>query len=172
MPLMSIPPMPDMPPEVLDRAVEVGEDLVGGAAGAVEPVVEDDDPLLVVVPRLGRVVDHQDAVQAAVELDADVRVVEVGARIGTVNGTRTPPAAIGSWVTPGTPSMSLRSAMPCQWTLVSSGSRLSTATRSRSPAVARISGPGTLSSYAQVDTVRPPRSIWVGCGVNRAVTRL
>ena len=75
-----------------------------------------------------------------------------------------PPAAIGSWVTPSTPSMSLRSAMPCQCTLVSLGSWLSTVTRSRSPAVARIRGPGTLSPYAQVDTVRPPRSIWVGCG--------
>ncbi|SIM92228.1 Uncharacterised protein [Mycobacteroides abscessus subsp. abscessus] len=52
--------------------------LVGRRDDAVEPVVQDDDPLLVVVALLVRVVDDQRGVQAAVLLDADVRVEPVG----------------------------------------------------------------------------------------------
>src|SRR6266508_691355 len=71
---------------------------------------------------------------------------------------------------PGTPSMSLRRATPCQCTVVSTGSWLIKSTRSRSPARARRSGPGRLSPYAQVRTVGPPRSRVTGRGVSRAVT--
>ena len=52
--------------------------------------------------------------------------------------------AIGFWVRCGTPSMALRTRTPCQWTVVSSGSRFWTRTRTRSPWRTRISGPGIL----------------------------
>jgi hypothetical protein len=58
------------------------ERLVRIAAGAVEPVVEHDHPLLVVVTRFRWVVHDQHAVQPAVELDPGMRVVEVGAGVG------------------------------------------------------------------------------------------
>lgn len=59
---------------------EASQDVVGGAAGPVDPVVEDHDPLVVVVAGLGRVGNGQRGVQAAVELDTDMGEVEVGAR--------------------------------------------------------------------------------------------
>src|SRR5262245_66389923 len=70
---------------------------------------------------------------------------------------------------PGTPSMSLRSATPCQCTLVEAGSRLSTSTRIRSPARARISGPGAASVYPQVRTSGPRRSGGTGRAVRVVV---
>jgi hypothetical protein len=42
----------------------------GGAAGAVDPVVEDQGPFGVVAAGLVRIVDDKDAVEGAVELDA------------------------------------------------------------------------------------------------------
>ena len=56
--------------------LQVGEDLVGCAAGAVDPVVEDDDPLLVVPSRLRDIVDHEDAVQVMVCVPAPARRLE------------------------------------------------------------------------------------------------
>ena len=76
-----MPPMPCRPVRAGCLGRQVGEDLVGGAAGAVDPVVQDDDPFRVVVAGLGRVVDDQRPVQAAVELHPGVRVIEVRARI-------------------------------------------------------------------------------------------
>src|SRR5690625_3739326 len=60
--------------------------------------------------------------------------------------------------------------MPCQWIVEVSGRRLSSVMRIRSPAVARISGPGRLSPYAQVETALPPRSNVVGAAVRVWVT--
>src|SRR5665647_9446 len=68
------------------------------------------------------------------------------------------PGLTGSCVIPGTPSAPLHSRMPCQWIVVSAGSWLSKVIRKKSPAVARISGPGTVSPYAHVATFGPPRS--------------
>ena len=59
-----------------------GQDLVGGVAGAVDPVVQDDSPLLIIRRWLGRVLHDQRSVQAPVELHAGVRVVPVGSGIG------------------------------------------------------------------------------------------
>ncbi|SKT63643.1 Uncharacterised protein [Mycobacteroides abscessus subsp. abscessus] len=56
-----------------------------------------------------------------------------------------PAAAICGCVRSGTPSMSLRNAIPCQCTVVGAGSPLATATRSTSPLRARIVGPGIWS---------------------------
>jgi hypothetical protein len=56
--------------------------------------------------------------------------------------------------------------MPCQCTEVSVGSWLSTRIRNRSPAVARISGPGAVSPNAHVSTVVPPRSSEVALAVS------
>ena len=47
---------------------QLGEDSVWRPPRPVHPVVEDDDPLLVVVPRIGRILDDQNTVEAAVEL--------------------------------------------------------------------------------------------------------
>ena len=58
------------------------QDLVGGVAGAVDPVIEHHGPVVVIVGRLGRVLHDQRPVQAPVQLDADVRVVPVRARLG------------------------------------------------------------------------------------------
>ena len=66
--------------------------------------------------------------------------------------------------------MSLLMAIPCQCTLVSWGSWLSTVICSRSPAWARTSGPGNCWSYPHVETTRPPRSTSTGRGVNCADT--
>jgi hypothetical protein len=54
--------------------------------------------------------------------------------------------------------MSLRSATPCQWMVVGSGSRLVSSARSTSPARSRTAGPGTVWLYAQVVTLVPARS--------------
>ena len=170
------PPIPIGPPPAplasSPAASEGGEDLVRCPAGAVDPVVERHDPLVVVVAGVARVVDDEDAVEPSVELHAGVRVVEVRPRVGggeLVRGTVRRPA-IGAWVIPGTPSMSLRRATPCQCTLVSAGRRLSTATLSRSPAVVRSRGPGTESPYPQVSTTIPPRSTVEARGVRWATT--
>ncbi len=97
-------------------------------------------------------------------------MVEVGPRVGRRELVREcGPRADGGLGDAGHPSMSLRSAIPCQWTLVSAGRALSTVTRSKSPALARSSGPGTLSPYAQVCMIGPPRSTAVACGVSLAV---
>ncbi len=69
-----------------------------------------------------------------------------------------PPGPIGSWVRPGTPSAALCSRIPCQCTLVSTGRVFSTRTASTSPALARISLPGSTPPYSQVVAVTPPRS--------------
>src|SRR5699024_4371095 len=71
---------------------------------------------------------------------------------------------------PGTPSAALCRRMPCQWIVEASGSRFASAMRSRSPAVARIGGPGRVSPYAQVETVFPPRSTVVGAAARIWVT--
>ena len=60
---------------------EVLEDVIGGAAGAIDPVVEHHGPLDVVAAGVGLVVDQQGPVQAAVDLDAGMGVVEVGAGV-------------------------------------------------------------------------------------------
>src|SRR5260370_36508130 len=46
------------------------------------------------------------------------------------------------WVTPPTPSIPFGSNMPCQWTVVCSGSLLVTKMRTLSPSTASIVGPG------------------------------
>ena len=77
------------------------------------------------------------------------------------------PGAIGRCVIPGTPSMALGGASPCQCTVVPSGSPFSTCTRSRSPARSRISGPGTVP-YPQVRAPVPARSRVIGAGRRRS----
>src|SRR6185369_1704571 len=72
--------------------------------------------------------------------------------------TYSDPALIGCWVIMGTPSASLRNAMPCQCTLVSWDNRLTTVTLSPSPAETRIGRPGIRPPYVQPDTTWPPRS--------------
>ena len=69
-----------------------------------------------------------------------------------------------------TPSMSLRSAIPCQCTDVGSLSRLWTVIASSSPMLARISGPGMVLPKASVRAVTPPRSMSVCWAVKVAVT--
>jgi hypothetical protein len=61
---------------------QVGQHGVGVAPRTVEPVVEHDDELAVVVARLVGVLHDQRRVQPTVELDPDVRVEHVGARVG------------------------------------------------------------------------------------------
>jgi hypothetical protein len=51
---------------------------------------------------------------------------------------------MGGWVMNGTPSWSFGTMSPCQWTAVLSGNSLVTITRTLSPSVTRISGPGTV----------------------------
>lgn len=55
------------------------------------------------------------------------------------------PGRMGCWVT-RVPSMSLRSATPCQCTLVGCGIRLVNVARTVSPLFTRITGPGTVPS--------------------------
>src|SRR3546814_11401000 len=62
------------------RVAEPGKD--GVRVGAVEPVVEDEDELTVVVAWLVGVLDDERRVQAAVELGPDVGMEEVGAGVG------------------------------------------------------------------------------------------
>src|SRR3546814_20835889 len=59
------------------RVAEPGKD--GVRVGAVEPVVEDEDELTVVVAWLVGVLDDERRVQAAVELGPDVGMEAVGA---------------------------------------------------------------------------------------------
>ena len=61
---------------------QAGQDLVGRLADPIGPVVEDDDGLAVVAAGLGRVLDDQHAVQAAVQLHPGMGVEEVGAGVG------------------------------------------------------------------------------------------
>ena len=68
------------------------------------------------------------------------------------------------------PSMSLRTAMPCQCTDVGCSRRLARVTASSSPTLARISGPGTPVPWTRVRANVPPRSTVAGSGVNDAVT--
>lgn len=63
--------------------------------------------------------------------------------------------ALESW-TPGTPSMSLRIARPCQRTLVASGKSLWKSTMRRSPAAARKAVPG--HGVAEPPTSARPRT--------------
>lgn len=62
--------------------LERGEDIVGRGADTVGPVVEGDDPFVVVAAGFGGVVDDQRLVQAAVDLHPGVGVEEVGSRVG------------------------------------------------------------------------------------------
>ncbi len=66
------------------RAVpELGEHAFrGGAVHAVDPVVEDDDPLRVVGEGFPGIVDDERGVQRAIGLESDMRVEEIGARVG------------------------------------------------------------------------------------------
>ena len=59
-----------------------GQDLVRGVARAVDPVIEHHGPVVIPVGGLGRILHDQRPVQAPVQLDADVRVVPVGAGFG------------------------------------------------------------------------------------------
>lgn len=121
---------------------EFGEDLVGSAGDTVDPVVQDDHPFVVVRQRLARVLDDQRGVQAAVELDADVRVEDVRARgVGDEPVGEGGAGAYGGLGGRGTPSMSLRRAMPCQWieVVVLPGSWFASSATRVSPAESRIS---------------------------------
>jgi hypothetical protein len=53
------------------------------------------------------------------------------------------PGSTGGWVNGGTPSIVLGTCRPCQWMLVAWRSSFRKMTRSVSPSVTRISGPGT-----------------------------
>ena len=77
------------------RRLEVGEDLLGAGPDAVGPVVEDEDPLVVVAPGLVGVVDDERGVQAAVELQAGVGVEPVRARVGDDEVERERAARVG-----------------------------------------------------------------------------
>ncbi len=79
-----------------------------------------------------------------------------------------PPAFTGRWVRSGTPSMSLRRARPCQCREVASGRWLASVSSRVSPAVTRTSLPGRSSPYAQLPTVRPPRSSSAAVAVSAA----
>lgn len=79
-------------------------------------------------------------------------------------------APTARWVSPGTPSMSLRRASPCQWSEVGCGRWLARVRASVSPAVTRISCPGSRSPYAHELTVcPPPRSSRDGVAVRAAL---
>src|SRR4051794_30663807 len=54
------------------------------------------------------------------------------------------PGSIIGWVTPGTPSWSFGSSMPCQCTDVPSGRSFFTMKRTRSRSLMRTTGPGTM----------------------------
>ena len=56
--------------------------LLGGGADAVGPVVQDEDPLAVVVAGLVGCIDHERGVQPAVHLHSVVRVEPVRAGVG------------------------------------------------------------------------------------------
>ncbi|CAM5618296.1 hypothetical protein SALBM311S_12712 [Streptomyces alboniger] len=78
------------------------------------------------------------------------------------------PAGTAVWVTGGTPSMSLRRAMPCQWmdVAVLPGSWLDSSAARVSPAEIRISLPGVWPLKAQdLAMVPPPRSSMPGAAV-------
>lgn len=78
------------------------------------------------------------------------------------------PARTAVWVAGGTPSMSLRSAMPCQWidVVVLFGSWLDSSATRVSPTESRTSPPGVRPSKAQVlGMTPPPRSIMAGAAV-------
>ena len=67
---------------VADMADDVAGQYRHSLADAIGPVVEGDDPLVVVAAGFGGVVDDQRLVQAAVDLDSGVGVEEVGAGVG------------------------------------------------------------------------------------------
>ena len=58
-----------------------------------------------------------------------------------------PPGGIASWVRLITPSMALGTSIPCQWTVVGSGSSLWTTTRTLSPSFTSMVGPGMVPSF-------------------------
>jgi hypothetical protein len=62
-------------------APQAGEDPLGRGADPVGPVVQHQHRLAVIPPWLVGVLHHQRPVQAAVALDADVGMVEVGAGV-------------------------------------------------------------------------------------------
>ena len=62
------------------RVLAVLEDLVGAAADAVGPVVENQHPVVVVAAGFCGVVDDQGRVEATVDLDAAVRTIAGSAR--------------------------------------------------------------------------------------------
>ena len=61
---------------------ELLENVVGSSAGAVDPVVQHHDPLMVVTSWFAWVVDHHRCIESAVELDAGMRVEEVCTWVG------------------------------------------------------------------------------------------
>jgi hypothetical protein len=61
---------------------QIGQHVIWGAAAAVQPVVQHDDQLGVVVIAVLRVLDDERGVQAGVQLRADVRVEPVRAGVG------------------------------------------------------------------------------------------
>src|SRR5437667_7451055 len=59
---------------------------------------------------------------------------------------------------PGTPSMLLGTSTPCQWIVVGTGSEFLSVTRTVSPSVTWISGPGIWPLKVQALTVLPGSS--------------
>jgi hypothetical protein len=61
---------------------ELGKDVVGSSADAIEPIVKHDNPFRVIATWLGRVVEDERRVEPAVELQAHMRVEEERPRVG------------------------------------------------------------------------------------------
>ena len=63
-------------------ALQHSQLVIWGAINAVEPVVENDDPLVVVITAFVRIINDHGRVEAAVQLRAHMWVEEVRARVG------------------------------------------------------------------------------------------
>jgi len=83
----------------------------------------------------------------------------------TVTGSTENPS-----VSPGTPSIELTIAKPCQWIDVGSVKSFETLTSTMSPTRARTDFPGTPPDYAHVDATAPARSSSIGAARYASLT--
>ena len=134
------------PAAVVHEVVRRVEVRVDRAVGAEPPVVEHPDDVARVGRRLA-ILDDQDAEEPALDLLARAQVGMEPERPGVLRhelvdeASRPDAPAAGS--RPATPSIAFGTRTPCQWTVVSTGSRLVKRTRRRSPTAACRIGPGT-----------------------------
>ena len=149
-----------------------GQDLIRGVTRAVDPVIQDHGPVMVVVGGLGRVLHDQRPVQAPVELDADVGVVPVRAGLGDREPVGELPARRDRLLGHA------RARRPCRCGWPRRASARSFRPEAGSPAAPGSPGPcvpgspdresGRRSSTSA--TIRPPRSTCPASGATPAST--